>query len=292
MSRALFKRLCVGRNGRKSCQAMGNPPRGIVDGMPGAKCLLCSTATGWAGGFSATASSIAVNCVAVVLTVACLDPKVVSAWRVPNQRCWHVGQLVGSCMMIAPARAVDEPAHLPSLQDYVAQNKDFLVGTAGAVATVAGSYFTYLQADGAFRASDEYKIQAAVQDFLKPYQPKKKEKEVVKRDIMNTTKKRITEWSQQTEKATIVSGRFQSGKTVAVNEALRGVRGVFQFDVKSADWEKLMYEKLGVSNEGMFKEVLRRVRRELEKFPDNPTKFPILLVHREVVGGGHSAKKR
>ena len=225
----------------------------------------------------------------------------VSAWRVPNQRCWHVGQLVGSCMMIAPARATDEPAHLPSLQDYVAQNKDFLVGTAGAVGTVAGSYIAYLQfeqdrrqADEAFRASDEYKIQAAVQDFLKPYQPKKKEKEVVKRDIMNATKKRITEWSQQTEKATIVSGRFQSGKTVAVNEALRGVRGVFQFDVKSADWEEAMYKKLRVDDKGMFKEVLRRVRRELEKFPDNPTKFPILLleVHREVVGGGHSAKKR
>ena len=224
----------------------------------------------------------------------------VSAWRVPNQRCWHVGQLVGSCMMIAPARATDEPAHLPSLQDYVAQNKDFLVGTAGAVGTVAGSYIAYLQfeqdrrqADEALRASDEYKIKQAVEKFLRPYEISDSEAPVVKRHVMQTIKANITAWSRQTKKTTIVTGRYQAGKTVAVNEALRGVRGVFQFDVKSADWEKLMCEKLGVSNEGMFKEVLRRVRRELEKFPDNPTKFPILLleVHREVVGGGHSAKK-
>ena len=176
----------------------------------------------------------------------------------------------------------------------VANNKDFLAGTAGAAGTMAGSYFTYLQFDEAYRASDVYKIQAAVQDFLKPYQPKKKEEQVVKRNIMNNTKELITEWSLQTEKATIVSGRFQSGKTVAVNEALRGVRGVFQFDVESAGWKEAMYKKLCVNDEGMFKEVLRRVRRELEKFPNNPTKFPILLleVHREVVGGGHSAKKK
>ncbi|CAE7926587.1 CACTIN, partial [Symbiodinium sp. KB8] len=53
-----------------------------------------------------------------------------------------------------------------------------------------------------------------------------------------------------------------------------------------------MYKKLRVNDEGMFKEVLRRVRRELEKFPNNPTKFPILLleVHREVVGGVDAMK--
>ena len=102
----------------------------------------------------------------------------------------------------------------------VANNKDFLVGTPGAAGTVAGSYFTYLQFDKAYRASDEYKIQTAVQDFLKPY-PKRKEEQVVRRDIMNTIKKLITEWSLQTEKATILSGRYMSGKTVAVNEALR-----------------------------------------------------------------------
>ena len=85
---------------------MGNPRRGIVHGMPGAEHLLCFIKHH--------------SCVAVVLTFACFDPKVVSAGRAKNQRCWRLGQIVGSCMMIAPARATDEPAHLPFLQDYVA----------------------------------------------------------------------------------------------------------------------------------------------------------------------------
>ena len=128
--------------------------------------------------------------------------------------------------------------------------------------------------------------------MLKPYPDP--EERVVPRDVMQTIKGIITAWSRQTKRTTIVTGRYQAGKTVAVNEALRGVRGVFQFDVESAGWKEAMYKKLRVNDEGMFKEVLRRVRRELEKFPNNPTKFPILLleVHREVVGGGHSAKKR
>ena len=212
------------------------------------------------------------------VTFACLDPKVVSAWRVPNQRCWHVGQLVGSCMMTAPARATDEPARLPSLQDYVAQNKDFLVGTAGAVATVAGSYFTYLQADKAFRASDEYKIKQAVEKFLQPYEISDPEAPVVKRHVMQTIKANITAWSRQAKKTTIVTGRYQAGKTVAVNDALRGVRGVFQVSVQDASWKEAMYKELGVGDYGMFKQVLRRVAVELQKMPDNPTSYPILLL--------------
>ena len=115
---------------------------------------------------------------------------------------------------------------------------------------------------------------------------------MVRREIMNTIKELITEWSLQTEKATIARGHYSAGKTVAVNEALRGVRGVFQIDVESVDWKEAMYKKMRVNDEDMFKEVLRRVRRELEHFPNNPTKFPILLleVDREVVRGGLLSK--
>ena len=161
---------------------------------------------------------------------------------------------------------------------------------AGVILPLAGLGFTGLQAWRTYKASDEGRIRQAVKKMLKPYPDP--EERVVPRGVMQTIKGIITAWSRQTKRTTIVTGRYQAGKIVAVNEALRGVRGVFQFDVKSADWEKIMYEKMVVSNEGMFKdfkEVLRRVRVELKKFPDNPTKFPILLleVHREVVGGGH-----
>ena len=135
-------------------------------------------------------------------------------------------------LLIAPARAVDEPAHLPSLQDYVAQNKDFLVGTAAA-------YIAYLQfeqdrrqADVAFRASDEYKIKQAVEKFLRPYEVTKPQKQVVKRDVIDIIKRIISDW--QPNAATIISGRHLAGKTVAVNEALRGVRGALQVSVQEA----------------------------------------------------------
>ena len=173
---------------------MGNPRRGIVDGMPGAEHSLFHRHR--SGG---KCNSIRHHsCVAVVLTLGCLGPKVVSAGRA--ERCWRVGQMVGSCMMIAPARATDEPAHLPSLQDYVAQNKDFLVGTASAVGTTAGSYIAYpqfeqdrRQADEAFRASDEYKIKQAVEKFLRPYEVTTPQKQVVKRDVMDVVKRIISD---------------------------------------------------------------------------------------------------
>ena len=92
---------------------------------------------------------------------------------------------------------------------------------------------------------------------------------------MGTIKDRIKSWKQH---ATIIGGRFLSGKSVAVEEALRGVRGVFRFTISKAEWEKMMYEQLNVHNIGMFKEVMRQVCEKLKDFPDNLTKHPILLL--------------
>ena len=85
---------------------------------------------------------------------------------------------------------------------------------------------------------------------------------------METIKDRIKSWK---EHATIIGGRHLSGKSVALEEALRGVRGVVEVTIENAEWKKMMYEQLNVDNVGMFKEVMRRVREKLKDFPDNRT---------------------
>ena len=75
-----------------------------------------------------------------------------------------------------------------------------------------------------------------------------------------------------------IGGRFQSGKSWAVEEALRGVRGVVRFTIKSADWKQMMCKRLKVDDEGLFVEVMRGVREKLKNLPDNLTKYPILLL--------------
>ena len=124
-------------------------------------------------------------------------------------------------------------------------------------------------------SSGWYQTHAAVRKMMHPYKSRRPESQVIKRDVMDTLKSRIRDWG---EHATIISGRFMAGKTVAVEEALRGSRGVFRFCIKVADWESLMYQKLGVKDANMFEQVLRRVRKRLAKLPENPTKFPILLL--------------
>ena len=125
------------------------------------------------------------------------------------------------------------------------------------------------------RSSEWYQTHAAVTKMMHPYTSRRPESQVIKRDVMDTLKSRIRDWG---EHATIISGRYMAGKTVAVEEALRGTRGVFRFCIEVAEWKPLMYQELGVKDTNMFKQVLRRVRKRLAKHPDNPTKFPILLL--------------
>ena len=90
-----------------------------------------------------------------------------------------------------------------------------------------------------------------------------------------TIKNRIKSWRYN---ATIIGGRFQSGKSVAVEEALRGVRGVVRFTIEGANWKTVMFEQEELDNAGQFKKVMCRVREKLKDFPDNLTKYPILLL--------------
>ena len=110
---------------------------------------------------------------------------------------------------------------------------------------------------------------------MKPFEPSNEEKEVIKRPVMGTIKDRIKSWKQH---ATIIGGRFLSGKSVAVEEALRGVRGVFRFNIESADWKDRMCKELRVDDQGMFKAVMSHVCEKLKDFPDNLTKHPILVL--------------
>ncbi|CAJ1386208.1 unnamed protein product [Effrenium voratum] len=200
-----------------------------------------------------------------------------------------VGHVVGSCIMVASAYASDTSGlDFQQFNDDVGRNRD--------LATAAKSTFTFGQltdavksadeakrsadeakrsADEASKASPEGKIQEALARAMEPFEPSRPQDEVIQRPVMETLRQRIASWQQH---ATIIGGRCQSGKSVATEEALRGARGVARFTIKSADWETTMYEELKMENSGLFKEMMRRVREKLKDFPDNLTKFPILLL--------------
>ncbi|CAJ1385410.1 unnamed protein product, partial [Effrenium voratum] len=193
-----------------------------------------------------------------------------------------VGHVVGSCIMVAPAYASDTSGlDFQQFVDDVGRNRDFFIS----VATAAKSTFTFGQlvdavksadeakrsadeakrsADEAFKASPEGKIQEALARAMEPFEPSRPQDEVIQRPVMGTIRKRIESWQQH---ATIIGGRYQSGKSVATEEALRGVRGVVRFSIESADWKRMMFEELKVENSGLFKEMMRRVGEKLKDFP-------------------------
>ncbi|CAE7531031.1 unnamed protein product [Symbiodinium pilosum] len=109
---------------------------------------------------------------------------------------------------------------------------------------------------------------------MDPFVPKMPKRKVIHRKVMDTIANRVKTWD---EHATIVSGRFRTGKTVAVEEVLRGARGIFKHTVKDEHWEERLYKSLQVDGPGMFEAVLVRVKAELAKLADPITKTPIIL---------------
>ena len=105
--------------------------------------------------------------------------------------------------------------------------------------------------------------------MMQPFPPQKKEAEVAERGITKAIRSRILHWNQH---ATIIAGRFGSGKSVALEEALRGMQGVYVHIVKDKDWEKSLYYDLGLDNLDMLKNVLRLVRKRNQESP------PILVL--------------
>ena len=192
--------------------------------------------------------------------------------------------------MVAPAYASDTSGlDFQQFVEEIAGKKDFFaalasatLSVAGTVVAVAGTAVAVAQldqakrsADEAFKASPEGKIQQALAKAMEPFEPSRPQDEVIKRPVMEALRQRIASWQQH---ATIIGGRYQSGKSVATEEALRGARGVVRFTIRSAHWNRMMFEELKVEDGGLFKEVMRRAREKLKDFPDNLTKFPILLL--------------
>ena len=144
-------------------------------------------------------------------------------------------------------------------------SKDFLVNLLSAVGTVAAAVFTFVQlrvarreAERAQRESKEGRIQAAADCMMQPLSPQKKGNEVAGRRIIEDIRRRILHWNQH---ATIIAGRFGSGKSVAVEEALRDRQAVYVHIVKDEDWENSLYKDLGLDKLGMLKDVLRLVKK-------------------------------
>ncbi|CAJ1345856.1 unnamed protein product [Effrenium voratum] len=187
-----------------------------------------------------------------------------------------VGHVVGSCIMVAPAYASDTSGlDFQQFVEEFAGKKDFFAALASATLSVAGTAVAVRSADEAFKASPEGKIQQALAKAMEPFEPSRPQDEVIQRPVMEALRQRIASWQQH---ATIIGGRYQSGKSVATEEALRGVRGVVRCTIESSDWKRMMFEELKVEDGGLFKEVMRRAREKLKDFPDNLTKCPILLL--------------
>ena len=112
-------------------------------------------------------------------------------------------------------------------------------------------------------------FQAAVDGMMQPFPPQKKEAEVAERGITKAIRSRILHWNQH---ATIIAGRFGSGKSVALEEALRGMQGVYVHTVEDKDWKEALYKSLRMDDLGMLKEALRLVRER------NQGSTPILVL--------------
>ena len=105
--------------------------------------------------------------------------------------------------------------------------------------------------------------------MMQPFPPQKKEAEVVERGIIKAIRLRILRWNQH---ATVIAGRFGSGKSVALEEALRGMQGVYVHAVEDKDWKEALYKSLRMDDLGMLKEALRLVRKR------NQGSTPILVL--------------
>ncbi|CAE7858841.1 unnamed protein product, partial [Symbiodinium necroappetens] len=110
----------------------------------------------------------------------------------------------------------------------------------------------------AFQQTDAGKVRKAMAKMMKAFEPELAKTMVAEREVVERIETRLRSWQGH---ATIIAGRFGSGKSVALEEALRDRRGVYVHFVKDKDWENSLYKDLGLDNLGMLKDALRLVRK-------------------------------
>ncbi|CAE7221653.1 unnamed protein product [Symbiodinium sp. CCMP2592] len=165
------------------------------------------------------------------------------------------------------ARRVERPrAELRALDDFLKGKTtfDFAISIGTLVFTASQAVQGWASYQQSLRESKEGRIEFAVDRMMQPFPPQKKKAEVVKRGIMKTIEERILRWDAH---ATIVAGRFGAGKSVAVEEALRDMQGVFVHQVDGSDWKEELFKRLGLDGPDILEEVLGRVGDKLKRPP-------------------------
>ena len=115
-----------------------------------------------------------------------------------------------------------------------------------------------------FRNPKQGRVLQAVKTMMKPFKPELAKDRVAERYITGSIAARLENWDQH---AMVIAGRFGSGKTVALEEALRGRQGVYVHRVEGKDWKKTLYEALDLDNELMLETVFRKIGEKLGKPP-------------------------
>lgn len=135
------------------------------------------------------------------------------------------------------------------------------------------------QADIAYQASDEFKMKVAREKALSPYQgTPMKVTDTIPRPVMDDIRERVKVWDtdEGTRSSTIICGLYESGKTRAVDEALRGVSGVVSVTADSDTWKTELMSNLGVGNVAGLSNALSMMKDEIPR--DNLSKVPIIII--------------
>ena len=175
-----------------------------------------------------------------------------------------------------------------AVPDFWAESEDVFEVAASATIVFTGSF--YLWKNLQFEPQ-EVQMKRAVKEFLQPFHAASDHEIVVERDVTKMLRQHFAEWKGH---ATIVSGRRGSGKTWALQEALKNARGVAVFSLSRAQLPgEAIAAEFGLDFLAL-KEVLKQVKMELST--DDLLGVPVIVLEvqhatRDLVEGLHSFAK-